>query len=163
MRIIKLAFISFIVFFIIITGFSLFIPSHIRLTKVVNIAGEKDSVFSLIRNKDQWHRWHPAFTGQHKNEGTSFQKVETGLVSQNDSVLQMQWRQDGRKAIHNGWELHDGESTDSTALEWYIDFYSSWYPWQKFGSLFYENNYGRMMEQGLYNIKKEMEKDPGNL
>jgi hypothetical protein len=162
-RIIKLAFISFIVFFVIITGFSLFIPSYIRLSKVVNVGGEKDSIFSLIRNKDQWPRWHPAFTGKNKNETvTALQNMETHLVSQNDSVLQMQWRQGGKKTIHNGWEIHDGGTTDSTALQWYMDFHSSWYPWQKFGSLFYEHNYGRMMEQGLHNIKKEIEKDPGN-
>ena len=158
MRIIKLAFFSFLVFFAILTGFSLFIPSHIRLTKVVNIQGEKDSIFALIKNKDQWVKWHPAFTGNlDAEQQTVFQSIEAELVSESDSVLQMQWQQEGRKAIENGWQLyHPG--TDSTILQWYMDFNLPWYPWQKFGSLFYEKNYGQMMEQGLHNLKTEIEK-----
>jgi hypothetical protein len=39
-----------------------------------------------------------------------------------------------------------------------MDFDLKWYPWQKIGSLFYESNYGAMMEQGLHNIKEAIGK-----
>jgi len=39
-----------------------------------------------------------------------------------------------------------------------MDFQLQWYPWQKCGSLLYEGTYGRMMEQGLQNIKKLAQK-----
>lgn len=65
--------------------------------------------------------------------------------------------------MYTGWQLHRSNPQDSATLQWYMDFHLSWYPWQKFGSLFYENNYGRMMEQGLYNLKREVEKKDGPL
>ena len=54
------------------------------------------------------------------------------------------------------WQLikEGGQAT----LQWSIEFYQKWYPWQKIASLFYEGNYGVMMEQGLANIKTIVEK-----
>jgi hypothetical protein len=37
-----------------------------------------------------------------------------------------------------------------------MDFKLPWYPWQKFGSLFYENTYGQMMQNGLANSKNRL-------
>jgi hypothetical protein len=37
-----------------------------------------------------------------------------------------------------------------------MDFRLSWYPWEKFSSLFYEKTYGTMMETGLLNFKKRL-------
>ncbi len=157
MRVIKLALISFIFLFGIITIISLFIPSDIRLSKIIYIKSEKDSIFSIIRNKDQWFRWHPAFTDLEDNQ-ENFVKINSRILFQNDSVLKMQWQQKDKKIINTAWQLHTEPGKEYGSLQWYIDFHHSWYPWEKFGSLFYEGNYGRMMEQGLYNIKKEIEK-----
>lgn len=163
MRIIKLALISFLFFFLILTGFSLFIPANIRLTKVINIGGETDSIFSLIKNKEQWKRWHPVFTGTGGAGQSALESIELRTVSESDSLLNMQWLQKGKRTMYTGWQLHRSNPQDSATLQWYMDFHLSWYPWQKFGSLFYENNYGRMMEQGLYNLKREVEKKDGPL
>ncbi len=157
MRIIKLVFISFIFLFGIITIISLIIPSNIRLSKIIYIKSNNDSIFSLVKNKDQWHRWHPAFFHRGDNR-VSLAKIDTRVILQNDSILKMQWEQEGKKVINTAWQLHTEPGKEYGTLQWYIDFHLSWYPWEKFGSLFYEGNYGRMMEQGLYNIKKEIEK-----
>ena len=50
MRFIKLALISLVFLFAVVTAISLVIPSHIRLSKVVTTRPEKDSIFSLIKN-----------------------------------------------------------------------------------------------------------------
>lgn len=85
-------------------------------------------------------------------------KTNSRIIFQNDSVLKMQWQQKGKRLINTAWQLHTEHGKEYGTLQWYIDFHLPWYPWEKFGSLFYEGNYGRMMEQGLYNIKKEIEK-----
>src|SRR5215470_2233819 len=59
MHYLKLAFISFIFLFLLLTGISLFIPSHIRLSKAIRIAAEKDSVLALIRDPVKWKSWYP--------------------------------------------------------------------------------------------------------
>lgn len=79
-------------------------------------------------------------------------------MAEKDSVLLMQWEQKGKKALDMGWQLLESNDINSATLQWHMNFKLSWYPWEKIGSLFYENNYGAMMEQGLLNIKKEIEK-----
>jgi hypothetical protein len=154
-RLLKLAFISLLFLFVIVTGISLLIPSHIRLVKVITIRPEKDSIFALIKNKDQWTRWHPSFLNGANADMLS--KITATIVSEKDSVLLMQWQQKGKKDLDMGWQLSRSNNIDPATLQWFMDFKTSWYPWQKIGSLFYENNYGTMMERGLLNIKNEIE------
>lgn len=142
--------------FAIVTGISLFIPSQIRLTKVIIIKPEKDSIFHLLKDKNQWQRWHPSFiNGVNSN---MLLKITTKVISETDSVLLMQWHQENKKTLATGWQLNRSNNIDPATLQWFMEFKTSWYPWEKLGSLFYENNYGAMMERGLVNLKKEIEK-----
>jgi hypothetical protein len=79
-------------------------------------------------------------------------------VLQTDTLIQVQWQQQGKNPVLNSWQLHRFPASDSITLQWYMDFKLQWYPWQKFSSLFYENTYGNLMEQGLKNIKIITEK-----
>lgn len=155
MRFIKLAFISLVFLFAVVTAISLIIPSHIRLSKVATISAQKDSIFSLINNKDEWTRWHPSFVNNNNSEILS--QISLELVSQTDSTLQMRLMQKDKKPLNMHWQLYGGEG--QSTLQWGIDFYQKWYPWEKIGSLFYEGSYGAMMEQGLANIKVMIEKN----
>jgi hypothetical protein len=155
-RLLKLAFISLVVLFIIVTAISLIIPSHIRLAKQITIRAEKDSIFFLVKNKDQWPRWHPSFLNGDHSEMLS--RIKAQVLSEKDSVLQMQWLQKDKKPLNMGWQLFHTDNTPVATLQWYMDFDLKWYPWQKIGSLFYESNYGAMMEQGLHNIKEAIGK-----
>lgn len=156
MRLIKLAFLSLIFFFILITAISLLIPAHIRISKAINIAARRAVIFSLIRDTAKWTGWHPAFMPQ---PGVLHvpRTLQINTQTDNDSVLVLQFRQ-GNKTMYNGWQIYTFPSTDSLTLQWYMDFHLSWYPWQKFGSLFYEDTYGKMMEKGLINLKQKVEK-----
>ena len=149
--IIKLGLISIFFLFLATLGISLLIPSHVRISKAINIHAEKDSIFALIANRNNWTQWHPAFmpaTGK-----MNFQEIVTTTQVQNDSAIIMQLTQGNKRAVVNGWQIYHA-SEDSLTLQWYMDFHQGWLPWQKFGSLFYENTYGVLMEQGLTNIKK---------
>jgi hypothetical protein len=155
MRLIKLAILSFIFLFLIITAISLLIPSHIRISKAINIAPPKDSIFALIKDAKSWPQWHPAFMPT-----DSFRKIpqiQIIPVTTNDSELVFQLKQQDKRPVLNGWKIYEHASTDSLTLQWYMDFHLKWYPWQKFGSLIYENTYGVMMEQGLGNLKKAVQ------
>src|SRR6476646_8572030 len=152
MRLIKLAFISFLVFFGIITAMSLLIPAHIRISKAINISAS-DSVFYLINDSHQWPRWHPAFQGREATTVLQQSNIIITPLIKTDTLISESWQQAGKPPVLNSWELHRFGTADSVALQWYMDFELKWYPWQKFGSLLYEKTYGTMMEQGLQNIK----------
>lgn len=160
MRIIKLAIISFIFCFLLVTAMSLLVPSHLRLSKAINVKAGEDSIFALIQNKTQWPRWHPAFTG-----GVAVDSLlqKNGIVikqaQKNDSLIRMEWQQGSKNPFYNTWQLHRYSYTDSVTLQWYMDVHLRWYPWEKFGSLFYEGTYGTMMQKGLENLKNILHKE----
>jgi hypothetical protein len=157
MRLIKLALISFVIFFGIITAMSLLIPSHIRISKAINVKAEKDSIFSLVTNQERWPRWHPAFQQGNMPQLLQQNKITITPLQASDTLVTMQWQQEGRRPVINGWQMHEFASTDSLTMQWYMDFNLPWYPWEKFGSLFYEKTYGVMMEKGLSNLKEAVQ------
>ena len=151
MRIIKLGLISFIAIFIIILLISLLFPSQIRISRATNLPNKRDSIFSLLKNEKAWH---PAYFDS--ASALKFKKLQKTSTQQTDSTLSYQLQQPGRKIVTNGWQLYGSSSSDSLTLQWYMDFKLSWYPWEKFSSLFYEKTYGTMMEKGLANLKKRL-------
>jgi hypothetical protein len=155
LRLIKLAFISAIFLFLIATGFSLFIPSHIRISKAINIPGRADSVLELVKDTSRWVQWHPAYMSR---DSAQFPSIQITTLKTTEDEVVMELQQGNKKPVVNGWKIHGNAGADSLTLQWYMDFHLKWYPWQKFGSLFYENTYGVMMQQGLDNIKSRVEK-----
>lgn len=154
MRLIKLALISFVVFFGLITAMSLAIPSNVRISKAINVAGNSQTIFPYIANRASWSQWHPLFKSDSIEYALQHNKIKISPLSITDTLITMQWQQGDRRPVINGWELHSFAGADSTTLQWYMDFDLPWYPWHKFGSLFYEKTYGVMMEQGLANLKE---------
>ena len=150
-QLIKLGLISIVFLFLVITGISLLIPSHIRLSKAINMGGTNESILYYVRNKNTWPQWHPAFMQDTSNRNSNM--VITPRLD-NDSEVLYQMQLPGKRPVMSGWKVYHHASTDSLTLQWYMDFHLPWYPWQKFGSLLYEGTYGRMMEQGLNNLKK---------
>ena len=164
MRLIKLALISFIVFFAVITAISLVFPSHIRISKAVSISSHTDRVLYLVSDFQQWPRWHPAFLGQGMDTVLQKNNIALTRIKSTDTLVTVKWQQGNKTPVLNSWQLHTFGTADSVALQWYMDFRLKWYPWEKFGSLFYESTYGQYMEQGLQNIKQILQqKDTVNL
>lgn len=151
MRFIKLAIISFVFIFGLITAISLLIPSTVRISKAIDLQAPPDSVRNLITDTTAWRSWHPAYqNNRQQNASITFNSISDTLVTATISSP-------GKNSLLNGWQFHTHGESSTYTLQWYIDFKLRWYPWEKFGSLFYEATYGQMIEQGLSNIKKEVQ------
>jgi len=161
MRVIKLAILSFIILFLLVTIISLFIPGSIRISKATNIAADDKIVYTYIEDILQWKQWHPALKNIPENEfhvlkdsGVSIRGTTISIVERkNDELVTEMSTQNGRPVI-SGFKVIRHQQGDSATLQWYMDFKLRWYPWEKFKSLFYENIYGVQMEQGLSNLKE---------
>ncbi|HUC80505.1 MAG TPA: hypothetical protein VMR70_06290 [Flavisolibacter sp.] len=151
MRIIKLGLISFFFIFLLLTLFSLLFPSQIRISRAANVPNQRDSIFALLKDEPAWH---PAYLDTASRQ--QMQSLNRTVVEETDSTLIYSLQQTGRKKVINAWVLHGTPASDSLTLQWYMDFNLSWYPWEKFSSLFYEKTYGAMMESGLNNLKKRL-------
>lgn len=160
MRVLKLAILSFIFLFLLVTVISFFIPANISISKATNIASADSSVYENIRDLRWWKRWHPAFNDIAEDEISAFAdsiRVRNTLVKvikRHDDGLMTEIITPGNRAVSNDFRIIHYSTGDSATLHWHMQFPLRWYPWEKFKSLFYENFYGTQMEQGLSNLKE---------
>lgn len=163
MRVIKLAIISAVFFFLLITGFSLFIPSHIRISKAIDINAGKDLVMMQVSDAANWKKWYPgadsmnSIVANGKISGIET-KNQQGLIITgiNDSTVLAAHVGTNSKGGEIGWNFYPVDN--NVTVQWYMDFHLKWYPWEKFSSLMLEKRYGPQMEQGLSNLKTLLEK-----
>ena len=175
MRFIKLLIISGLLLFGLITAISLLIPFTVRISRATNIHASAGKIWQQVDDMHQWKEWNPFFsklpagaihisdTGAGKTtimevSGTTVQWKEKKA---DERIVVMQGK--NGKPMINGWKCIQHPGSDSTTLQWYMDFKLRWYPWEKFSSLIFDKSYGPKMEQGLDNIKKNAEADRTSL
>jgi len=161
MRIIKLAILSFLFLFLLVTIISLFIPGHIRISKAANIVADDTVVYTHIKDLSGWKQWHPALKSVPENEiqilkdsSISIRGTTIRIAERKKDELVTEMKTANGRPILSGFKIIRHQQGDSATLQWYMDFKLRWYPWEKFRSLFYENIYGLQMEQGLSNLKE---------
>ncbi|MET0634615.1 MAG: SRPBCC family protein [Chitinophagaceae bacterium] len=163
MKIIRLAIISIVSLFLVVLVISLFIPSHVRISRAREIAAPLDSVRVLLVEPTQWKRWYPNLdsaqlyteNGQVKgvfSETNGYRKLVLDSVS--GTTIKTLYTVEGREPLWSGWTLiPTGAAKKMVTVQWYMDFELRWYPWEKFASLVFEKTYGPMMETGLTNLE----------
>src|SRR4030095_1760784 len=161
MRIIKLAILSFIFLFLLVTIISLFIPGQIRISKATNIVADDTVVYTHLKDLPEWKQWHPALKNIPENEfqvlkdsSVSIRGTTINIIEEKKDELITEMKTDQGRPVISGFKIMRHQQGDSATLQWYMDFKLKWYPWEKFRSLFYENIYGMQMEQGLANLKE---------
>lgn len=147
MRIIKLGIISAIVFSLLLLLFSLIIPSHVRISRAVNIAAPKQAVYAQIESTDKWKVWNEFSQG----------RISVAVDATEPTLITTHWKY-GDKTVKSYFQLE--ESANITVVQWYFDFHLRWYPWEKFGSITFDKQFGPVMERSLNNLKKLVENSP---
>ena len=152
-------------FSLLITGISLFFPSHVRISKAIDITTSKDSLMHQIGDASNWKNWYPGADSlsllfmEGRVRGIGMDNGQGLIINEvNDSaVLTMNTGPHSKKG-ESGWNIFPGTVPNSFTVQWYMDFHLRWYPWEKFSSLLLEKRYGRMMEEGLGKLKAWLEK-----
>jgi Polyketide cyclase / dehydrase and lipid transport len=165
-RFIKLAFISFIILFIIVTAISLMIPSHVRISKAIRINAPKEKVMEQLSDPVKWKNWYPGtdsldflyINGEIKGFIANRQSMQGLMITgKNDSAVTAASVGATSKKISMGWNILRENNPGAVTVQWYMDFKLRWYPWEKFASLLFEKQYGIQMEQGLSKLKTMLE------
>jgi hypothetical protein len=166
MRIIKLIIGSIIFLLVIITIISLFIPSHIRISRAVQINSSKESVMDQVSEPVKWRNWYPgADTAQFFYEngiikGLILNKTKRQYITiteKKENEVMAVYTLPNRKLV-TGWQVMPSAGSNTVTVQWYIDFHLRWYPWEKFSSFMFERIYNPQLEKGLYNLKTLVEK-----
>jgi hypothetical protein len=161
MHFIRLVLLSIFFLFLVITGISLFIPSHVRISRATNLSAVSGSVLQQVGDVTKWKNWYPGLSG---SEPITFSIVDSTrmilqgttitLKEKSDSGVIAEYQTASHRPVISTWKLIRYSQSDSLTLQWYMDFHLHWYPWEKFFSLVYDKMYGSQMEVGLNNLKK---------
>jgi hypothetical protein len=147
MRVIKLGIISVVFFTVMITLISFFFPSHVRISKAIDINADREAVIAQLKDTANWKNWYPGADSL----------MPTVIVEANDSVIRFHQVREGRKA-EEGWNIIKTDRPNTITIQWFMNINLGWYPWDKFSSLLLENRYGPFMEKGLSSLKAFLEK-----
>lgn len=166
MRLFRLLLISVIILFVVVAGMSLFIPSHVRISRAVNLKADSERVLGKVNDPVQWKSWYPGLDSSRllyekgKLEGVYFTSAPEPYLRLREKKADEVIAEFGGARMNpvvNGWKVITHPGADSSVLQWYMDFNLRWYPWEKFASLLLEKSYGPKMEEGLNNLKKQVE------
>lgn len=165
MHYLRLLLISIVVLMIVVTGISLIIPSHIKVSRAKDINASREKVMSLLRDPAKWPQWYPVkdstpsvlmINGQAKGIGDDKQGGLMITGSTDTSVLAKSIGP-GSKQAETGWNIVPGSDPNNVTVQWYMDFHLKWYPWEKLAGVLLDKSYSPMLEQGLTNLKKVAE------
>jgi thiamine kinase-like enzyme len=161
MRFLKLIIGSVAILFVIATLLGALLPSHVLVSRAVNIAAPTDTVKSYIQDVNQWRAWVEGmkdssvvvYTAQKAKLGNSAVTI-TGIT---DSTVISQWV--GRNGIQQTatMRLIGSPGQKLTVVQWQFEQKLKWYPWEKLGSMMNDKILGTMMERNLNHLKELLE------
>ena len=164
MRALKLFLISAVVIFLLLTAVSLLLPSHVRVSRAINIAAPAQQINSYLSDLRKWKEWNKLLADSSitiTSVDSSIMKTDRFdirlLVVGLDSVS-TRWEQPNGKVFTGNFSLMP--SGNVTIVQWYFDFHQRWYPWEKFASIIYDDRMGPGMENSLTQLKGLVETSP---
>jgi Polyketide cyclase / dehydrase and lipid transport len=167
MRIVKLFLISAIVLFAATTFVFILFPSHIRISRVININSSRAKIAAAVSDFKTWEQWNQFIS----RSGLKNKSISSPSFGKNAFLLSDQFKvvitdympdtvktywQHGRRGFEGVFHLVPNQP-DNTTVQWNFDFSFKWYPWEKLGSMFYDKQIGPVMEESLLNLKRLVE------
>ena len=157
--------------FIVITLFSLLIPSRVRVSRITVINDVTPGrVYNEVSNFGRWKNWHPVF----KSDSTTIAFTDSSKrscdVSYNNSVahlsitfleatsIKFDLFSNSQNDIHNEITLTNLTGSHSVQVEWLASIKLRWYPWEKFYGIFIDKLSGPGYEAALNGLKSFLEK-----
>jgi hypothetical protein len=159
MRFFKLAIISVVVIFIILTAMSSLLPSQILVSRAVDIKGSVSETKQQLFQLQNWQHWMTDAQGQ--KAAHSFDSSKNSLSIGNaiisvstitDSSVSTIWT--SSNTMTGLFRIINHHSPDSLlTVQWQMEQDVKWYPWEKFASITKDELWGGSMEKSLENLK----------
>lgn len=160
---------------IVVTLFSLLMPSKVMTVRSVVIHATPGKVFSEIEDLQKWKHWHPVFmhdslsmqistpsTGinafaEWGNENSRKKLLITEILG---TQLKALLKQTGQNEAVNMIAVSSLKDSNNVQVEWRVLNHVKWYPWEKFSGIFIDKMTGPGYEEALNNLKEVIEGKP---
>ena len=169
MKFIKLAVISLIVLFLILTTLGLLLPSTVRVTRNINIHAPSDTLHLYLADIKNWPKWMegmdanalkvtPPQTGG-KGAVATANKLQIFIVKNKKDTIESVWQSSSKTHQLCVFQLYSDTATNTTNLNWYFEQKPNWYPWERLPTLANDKVLGPFMEHSLDKLKAIIETD----
>ena len=168
MRYLKLLLISALVFIVALTALSLLFPSHLRVTRSINVAAPREKIYAALSDLRAWEEWNEFIRSASLTGKTwSSPSAGKGAFMRSDQLL-LTVTGTGPDSVHCYWRQQKGRNfdggfyifrmqPDSLTVQGFMDFHFRWYPWEKLGILLYDKRLGPVLEESLAGLKHYLE------
>ena len=169
MRLIKGVLVVVTGMLVIITLFSLLIPSNVRISRAVVINNTNAAAVSKqIIPFENWKNWHPIYTtdsatfNRQANDASFHiihrqQDILLVLQKADTSSIQFLLQAKGANDVQNEIVIHSLLSQQGVQVEWRTITRLHWYPWEKFYGIFLDQLTGASYEGALNGLKDFLE------
>ena len=172
MRLIKGFIFAIAGLFIVVTLFSLLMPSRVMTVRTVVIHAKPAEVFAQIADLGKWRYWHPVFMRDSASmrisepslgvnayaEWTSNRKNNKLLITEVlSSRLKASLKRTGENDVENFISVTALKDSNHVEAEWRVVTKLKWYPWEKFSGIFVDKMTGPGYETALNNLKELIE------
>jgi hypothetical protein len=162
MRLLKLVFASIIILFILASLIGLLLPSHVLVSRAVNIKGYRDSIMPYMNDINQWKSWMEGMEDSSVVITSARQaKLGNTRVSINtvtDSTVISLWTGRNGDVQTATMYLIGNDTQPVTVVQWQFEEELKWYPWERLGSIMNDKILGTMMEKNLNRLTTMVEK-----
>lgn len=171
MRFIKAFLVGVSGLFIIITLFSLLIPSKVNVVRTVLINSTSLSkVAEQVNDFNQWKNWHPIFTADSATISVTANKAVYKIVHREKELfitkqfadsagVKFLLQSKGENDLANEIHFTALPAQDVVQVSWLATTHLHWYPWEKFYAIFIDKLTGPGYEQALKGLKDYLEKN----
>ena len=174
MRLIKAVLAGATGLFVIITLFSLLIPSNVRVSRAVIINNSSvGEVYPQIMPFKNWKNWHPIFTTDSVSLSANppeitgndsgciirhrGKEVRIRLISADSSSVKFLMQASGENDIENDIVITALPVQQAVQVEWRSITRLHWYPWEKFYGIFIDKLSGPGYEAALNGLRDYIE------
>jgi len=161
MRLLKLAVISIVVFFLLFTVMGTLFPSNVVVSRAINISASPEKISRFIADYNQWNEWmQGAKTSELKVVSKDsikayFGNIIISLKEHKDYTWVHEWKGRSNTQVSTFRIIPSGEVS---TIAWKFEEHLRWYPWEKLGRIMSDKILGTSMEQSLDNLKLAAEK-----
>ncbi|MBI2283177.1 MAG: hypothetical protein HYU71_05670 [Bacteroidetes bacterium] len=163
MKLIKLIFFSVLSLFVVASFIGILLPSHVLVSRAVDIVAVKDSIKPYIGDIQQWKKWmdgmEQASVIIHSPVKADIGTTEVEITSITDSSVVSTWTP--KKGIRQTSTVRiiGNSAQNQVVVQWQFEQQLPWYPWERLGSMMNDKILGTMMETNLNNLRKLAERN----
>lgn len=160
MRIVKLALISVLIFFLLATAISLLLPSQVIISRAIDITASKSEIFKTLGSVSEWKHWvenRDSLPVSHHKKTFVMGTTKATISTADTNQIKTNWQVGEGAILPAEFNLISQPGSTYTTMQWQFIQRVKWYPWEKFASIVSDKILGGFMEASLDNLKLYVE------